>query len=151
MRRRPLFRRRRIERGYNAGAPGGAEVLMRPAIRRTWLAFFALWAAAAPAFPGAPAPETCPAIDVPAVPAPGVRAFVDPATGKLRPPTAEEKFRLAAAVRNRSERIYEVVVRPDGTRVVELDDAFSMSVVATRRPDGTLQYRCVTGRPPEPK
>ena len=121
---------------------------MRPAIVRFSMAFLAACAAAAAsARPGPAAPETCPAIDPPAAAvSAGVRAFVDPATGKLRPPTAEERRQLAAAA-DRSARTYEVVVRPDGTRIVELDDAFFMSVVATKRPDGALQFRCLTQRP----
>ncbi len=84
---------------------------MRPAILRTLLTFLAACAAAAAPALAAPAPgEICPAIDPPAAIGPGVRAFVDPATGKLRPPTAEERSRLAAAAGDRSARVYEVVV-----------------------------------------
>jgi hypothetical protein len=120
---------------------------MRPANLRFPMAFLAACAAAASARPGPAAPGTCPAIDPPAAAvSAGVRAFVDPATGKLRPPTAEERRQLAGAV-DRSARTYEVVVRPDGTRLVELDDAFFMSVVATKRTDGTLKFRCLTQRP----
>jgi len=94
-------------------------------------------------------PKACPAIDPPAVPvAAGIRAFIDPVTGKLRPAKPEEKRKIAAAGRDRSARTYELVVLPDGTRVVELDDAFLMSVVATKQPDGTLSYRCRTQRAP---
>jgi hypothetical protein len=105
--------------------------------------------AAASALP-VPAPaESCPAIDPPAVSvAAGIRAFIDPVTGKLRPATPEEKRKIAAAGRDRSARTYELVVLPDGTRVVELDDAFLMSVVATKQPDGRLSYRCRTQRAP---
>jgi len=124
---------------------------MRPAILRITLTVLAAFAAAAaPAVPGPEAPPACPAIDSPAAPAAGVRAFIDPATGKLRPPSAEEKRQLVSTARGRSSRTYEVVVRPDGTRLVELDDAFSMSVVATTGPDGALRYRCVTRRTAPP-
>ena len=37
------------------------------------------------------------------------------------------------------------MIRPDGTRIVELDNAFLTSVVATVNKDGTVSYRCVTG------
>ncbi len=123
---------------------------MRPAILRIMLTVLASFAAAAgPADPGPEAPPDCPAIDPPAAPA-GVRAFIDPATGKLRPPRTEEKRQLVSTARGRSSRTYEVVVRPDGTRLVQLDDAFSMSVVATTGPDGALRYRCVTRRTAPP-
>jgi hypothetical protein len=95
------------------------------------------------------APKACPAIDPPAVPvAAGIRAFIDPVTGKLRPAKPEEKRKIAAAGRDRSARTYELVILPDGTRVVELDDAFLMSVVVTKQPDGKLSYRCRTQRAP---
>lgn len=121
---------------------------MRSAILRIFLGVVATCAAAAvPALPGPEAPPACPAIDPPAsAAAAGVRAFIDPVTGKLRPPTAAEKRQLVSAVRDRASRTYEVVVRPDGSRVVELDDTFSMSVVATKGPDGALRYRCVNRR-----
>jgi len=106
-------------------------------------------AAAVSARPGPETPPSCPAIDRPAATGgAGVRAFIDPVTGKLRPPTAAEKRQLVSA-RDRASRTYEVVVRPDGSRVVVLDDAFSMSVVATKGTDGALRYRCVT-RPSAP-
>ncbi len=125
---------------------------MRPAILRFSLALFAACAAAAvSALPGPDAPPTCPAIDPPAAPAgAGVRAFVDPVTRKLRPPTAAQKRQLVVPVRDRASRTYAVIFRPDGSRLVELDDTFSMSVVATRAPDGALEYRCVN-RPTEEK
>jgi hypothetical protein len=108
-------------------------------------------AAAGLASPSPAPPESCPPIDPPAV-AParaGVRAFIDPATGKIRPATPEERRKIAAAApRDRSGRTYEIQIRPDGTRIVELDDAFLMSVVATANPDGTTSYRCRTGPAP---
>ncbi len=104
--------------------------------------------AASSALPGRAPAATCPAIDIPAPVARGVRAFIDPVTGKLRPATPEERRRITDAGRDRSARTYEIVVLPDGTRIVELDDAFLMSVVATKKPDGTLSYRCRTERAP---
>jgi hypothetical protein len=120
---------------------------MRSAILRIFFGVVATCAAAAvPALPGPEAPPACPAIDPPASAAGGVRAFIDPVTRKLRPPTAAEKRQLVSALRDRASRTYEVVVRPDGSRVVELDDTFLMSVVATKGPDGALRYRCVNRR-----
>ncbi len=118
---------------------------MRPAILRISLTILAACAAAAvPAFPGPDAPPACPAIDPPPAPAGGVRAFVDPATGKLGPPTAAQKRQTVRPARDRASRTYEVVVRPDGSRLVELDDTFFMSVVATTGADGAVRYRCVS-------
>lgn len=120
---------------------------MRPAILRISLTILATCAAAAvPALPGPDAPPACPAIDPPSAPAGGgVRAFIDPATGKLRPPTATQKRQIVRPARDRASRTYEVVVRPDGSRLVVLDDTFLMSVVATTGVDGTVQYRCLSG------
>jgi hypothetical protein len=56
---------------------------------------------------------------------------------------------MAEAVRvlldRRRERTYRVVVAPNGMKTVELDDAFDMSVLAVREPDGSIRYRCVPG------
>ena len=104
-------------------------------------------AASAPAIAAPPPADHCPAIDppvaaAPAAPAAGVRVFVDPVTGRLRRATSEEKRRIALVSRDRSGRTYEVRTRPDGTRLVKLDETFAMSVVATANPDGTVSYRC---------
>jgi hypothetical protein len=105
------------------------------------------------AVPQSKAPEACPAIDPPAETAvavpggAGLRVFVDPATGRIRRPTLEERRRIAAtksAARDRSGRAYEIRTRRDGTRIVKLDEAFLMSVVARTNPDGTVSYVCRT-------
>jgi hypothetical protein len=92
--------------------------------------------------------ESCPAIDPPAA-APlraGLRVFVDPVTGKIRPATPEERRKVAAATpRDRSSRIYEMTILRDGTRIVPLDDAFQMNIVATVQPDGRITYHCGPG------
>jgi hypothetical protein len=89
----------------------------------------------------------CPAIDPPATAARPlmVRAFRDPVTGKLRPPTREELARLreAQALAPKEAPAFTTTVLPDGTTAVNLGDAFLFSVVATRQPDGTLRYECV--------
>jgi len=107
-----------------------------------------LAASAGLALPVPPSPDVCPAIDPPAAaasPGRGIRVSVDPATGKIRRPTSEERRRIALSSRDRSGRTYEVLVRPDGTRIVKLDETFLMSVVATRNPDGTISYSCRNG------
>ena len=96
----------------------------------------------------APTP-TCPAIDPPAAAAARpLRVFRDPVTGKLRPPTSEELERLreAQALEPKTARVFTTVVRPDGTKVVDLGDAFLFSVVAKREPDGSTQFACVPSR-----
>jgi hypothetical protein len=110
-------------------------------------------AAAALAVPVSTAPDACPPIDTPSEVAPaspseaGIRVFIDPATGRIRQPTLAERRRIAAsskAARDRSGRTYEVRTRPDGARIVKLDETFLMSVVATMNPDGTVSYACGT-------
>jgi hypothetical protein len=125
----------------------------------------ALAAAAALALPSPTPSEACPPIDPPAatpLSAPsgatsaaagkaGLRVSVDPATGKIRRATTEERRRIAAtrsAARDRSGRTYEVRTRSDGTRVVKLDETFLMSVVARTHPDGTVSYQCRTESAP---
>jgi hypothetical protein len=96
------------------------------------------------------ASRDCPAIDTPApVSGAALRAFVDPETGRLRAPTPEESRRLAEAasafLATHRGRVYTVVIHPNGMKTVELDDAFDMSVVAVRQPDGSVRFRCVSG------
>lgn len=96
---------------------------------------------------------TCPAIDPPAAAAARpLRVFRDPATGKLRPPTREELARLreAQALEPKTARVFTTVVRPDGTKVVDLGDAFLFSVIAKREPDGSTQFQCVPPQRGEP-
>ena len=96
----------------------------------------------------APTPA-CPAIDPPAAAAARpLRVFRDPVTGKLRPPTREERERLreTQALEPKTARVFTTVVRPDGTKVVDLGDAFLFSVVAKREPDGSTQFACVPSR-----
>jgi hypothetical protein len=93
-----------------------------------------------------PQPETCPAIDVPAPSAArGVRAFRDPATGRLRAPTADELRRLSqqGQAREKAARVPVIVTHADGTKSVELGDEFLMRVVAEKQPDGSTRLRCV--------
>jgi hypothetical protein len=96
-------------------------------------------------------PRECPAIDVP-VPAaaasgrPAFRAFVDPATGKLREPTADELRQLAEErLRSRATsepRVFEIVTHPDGMKSVDLGDAFLFDVRVEKLPDGSTKTVC---------
>ncbi|HSB37006.1 MAG TPA: hypothetical protein VLH41_09010 [Thermoanaerobaculia bacterium] len=94
-----------------------------------------------------PPPEHCPAIDPPAPAASGtgLRAFRDPATGKLRPPTADElaRVREARALAPKQTQVFSTTVLPDGTTSVDLGDAFLFDVVATRGADGATRVECV--------
>ena len=101
-----------------------------------------------------PAAATCPAIDPIRPRAAGLRVFLDRRTGRIRPPTLAEIRELAEARGRAAEYLepIEVVVEPDGTRRVDLKGAFEAQVVVRRRPDGSLETRCLTGGPPaEPK
>jgi hypothetical protein len=90
----------------------------------------------------ATADAVCPAIDPPT---PALRVFADPNTRRIRPPEAGEAAKLFA-VPARDARTYPVVVLPDGTKIVELDDAFMNYVVIERAGDGSVRSRCVTER-----
>ena len=82
----------------------------------------------------------------------GVRAYVDPATGKLRQPTAAERAeeaRQAAAARKANAgkgRPPTITKRADGTVVAtDNDGRFMESVVATRNADGSISYAYLQG------
>jgi hypothetical protein len=87
---------------------------------------------------------------------PRVRAFVDPATGRLREPTADELRRLAEerlAVRPAAPpRVFVIVEHPDGMKSVDLGDAFLFDVRVETREDGTAGIVCVppSGLPANP-
>jgi hypothetical protein len=93
-----------------------------------------------------PAPP-CPAIDPAAPAASRVRAFVDPATGKLREPTADELRAIAEArLQARAAKaptVFEVVSYPDGMKSVDLGEAFLFDVRIETLPDGSTKTTCV--------
>jgi len=84
--------------------------------------------------------EKCPAIDRPS---PALRVFVDPRTRTIRPPEAGETVKLFA-VPVRDSWAYPVVVLPDGTKIVDLDDAFMNYVTVQRASDGSARWHCVS-------
>ena len=98
---------------------------------------------------GAAGPGECPAIDVPAAvrPVARVRAFIDPATGKLREPTPDELRALAEArLKARAAQpppVFEVITYPDGMKLVDLGDAFLFDVRLETQPDGSTKTTCV--------
>ena len=75
-----------------------------------------------------------------------LRAFIDPQTGQLRPPTPEEAQALARAARAefaREAEALEAVVHPDGMVSVDLKGRFLQDFVVVRKPDGSLSFGCV--------
>jgi hypothetical protein len=80
----------------------------------------------------------------------GVRAYVDPATGKLRQATpaerAEEARQSAEAAKLRKGKGVKMDKRASGAvRAIDLEGRTMESVVVTRAADGSLQYHYVTG------
>ncbi len=103
----------------------------------------AFFAVSLSAYAAEPASQACPPVDVPALAPPGVRAFIDPATGKHRAPTVQELRQIAEArLQARRAKLATLVVEthPGGMKSVDLGDAFLMDVVI---PDGAARMRCV--------
>ena len=80
----------------------------------------------------------------------GVRAYIDPATGKLRQPTAaeraEEARQSAAAAKQRQGKGVKIEKQANGAkRAIDLEGRTMESVVVTRAADGSLHYQYVTG------
>jgi hypothetical protein len=72
---------------------------------------------------------------------------IDPQTGKLRTPTAEEARAIVetvAGLTNRSSKGLRVSQEPNGTTKVDLQGRFQTVVLAKPNPDGTNEIRCVT-------
>jgi hypothetical protein len=76
----------------------------------------------------------------------GVQVAIDPATGKLQPPTADEAASLAAGLQRMLSREtdgLQVIILPDGTQMVSLDDTFQDVAIATKGKRGNTTLRCV--------
>lgn len=103
-----------------------------------------------PAKPAAAAPvkiaprpaEPCPADDTAAQP--GMRAFVDPATGQLREPTAEEAAELSRVSERRAltSRVALETVLPNGAVAIEVGEEFMNEVTVRKNADGSLRFQC---------
>lgn len=98
----------------------------------------------------APKPEKkeAPQTDTPvASGAGGVVVFVDPVTGQIRQPDAEEIGRLLALERAKVTVGAPLVEKalPGGGVGVLLDSSFDSFMVVTKQPDGKLSMGCVTG------
>jgi hypothetical protein len=76
----------------------------------------------------------------------GVMAAIDPATGKLRQPTAAESKALAAGVESllkRSASTLQAKQTADGTMSVDLGTSFLNISIAQVGPNGAIQQICV--------
>lgn len=79
----------------------------------------------------------------------GQTVAIDRATGKLRPPTAEERKALAAGLKNMLNRSTEgLTVRQhaNGAKSVDLQGRFQSIAVASVNSDGTVAEKCVTSK-----
>ena len=71
---------------------------------------------------------------------------VDPATGRLVPPTPEQAAALTAALMNMVKRdtgAVPVIEQPDGTMMAILGEDFEEVAMASRDPKGNLRLHCV--------
>jgi hypothetical protein len=77
----------------------------------------------------------------------GQQVAIDPATGRLRPPTAEERRALAAAMKqlvNRSTAGLRVRTHANGMQSVDLEGRFLSVATASTDADGKIRQSCVT-------
>jgi hypothetical protein len=71
---------------------------------------------------------------------------VDPATGRLVPPTPEEAAKLTAALYKMVSREVDdlvIIQREDGSLMAALDDSFNEVAMATRDAKGNLRLHCI--------
>jgi len=79
----------------------------------------------------------------PALPAPFVSVYRDPATGRFTQPPAGVSIALPRRLEvSRRPLIEHRVARPGGGVRVDVSDRFSAAIVATRSADGTIEIRC---------
>lgn len=82
------------------------------------------------------------------MPASGMRAYIDPATGELRDQTPEEA--LGAGMKSKSSSGAAstksvAVSSPMGGFIAELDESFMLNAVATRDASGRVKMHCIPG------
>ena len=77
--------------------------------------------------------------------APSMVVTRDPVTGKIRPATAEEIRALGALRPQAASASPQVVMLPDGTKMVTLGEESMSYAVARRNPDGSITQTCVEG------
>lgn len=72
----------------------------------------------------------------------GLRAYVDPRTGQLRPPSPEEQAREAAQpLRSDRSKVW-IETLPDGSKVMHTERQLMMPVVATADSKGEVTVQC---------
>jgi hypothetical protein len=104
------------------------------------LALVAALSLVAPALAAKPATKT----PAPKAPGAGLMAAVDPATGKLRQPTAAESKALAAGVQAMfAKSVSPLQKSADGTMSINLGTAFLNISIAQVGADGAIHEICV--------
>ncbi len=76
----------------------------------------------------------------------GATVAVDPATGRLVPPTPEEMAKLTAALYKMVSREADdlvIITREDGSMYAALDDSYNEVAMATRDAKGNLRLHCI--------
>jgi hypothetical protein len=77
----------------------------------------------------------------------GMQVAIDPKTGRLRPPTAEESRALAEALRQQfaaPTRPLEVIRAANGALAMELPEDYMETAIIRIAPDGTRSIECVS-------
>lgn len=126
---------------------------MRNAVRVFAVATTVLFASAAfggdapKAVPKKDAPPAKVAVEAPAASQGGMVVFVDPATGKVRQPTAEEIGQLLALQKPAPAAPPKQFRNlPNGGKGTFVDPSLDSYAVATKSPDGKLVMSCVDGQ-----
>ena len=92
-------------------------------------------------------PEQVAAAQAPSSMQQGMRAFVDPVTGQLREPTAEEAAETGSHAKSASARasVATAMMSARGSMVIQLDDSFMMNSIVKRDAAGKLHAYCIDG------
>jgi hypothetical protein len=103
----------------------------------------------AKATPQKPAAAAVKPVAPPAAASEGMRVFIDPATGKIREPEASEVQQLTPSTGLRAAPMAAPmavpVTGPGGAAGLILGETQMVYSVATRNPDGSISFQCVTG------
>jgi hypothetical protein len=97
--------------------------------------------------PPLPAAKTAAPPGAAAAPAKGLVVFVDPVTGKIRPPEPGEVGALTAPPPQAAPALeppLEMRFGPGGAVGLVLDSRYESFMVVTKKPDGSLAMSCVT-------
>jgi hypothetical protein len=99
--------------------------------------------------PAAGAAVPSPLVSRASAPGAGLRAYVDPATGRLTEAPNEAQVRELdeglGELASRSSEGLEVATEPDGTQLVDLKGRFRSLSTATISPTGALRLDCIDG------